>query len=41
MNVSNDPNHWENKAEEAWSLAAQMTEAHATAIMVVIEMRMT
>jgi hypothetical protein len=34
--VSNDPNYWQTCAEEAWSMAAEMIDAHCKAMMVVI-----
>jgi hypothetical protein len=35
-NVSNDPNYWQKCAEEAWSMAAEMIDAHCKAMMVII-----
>jgi hypothetical protein len=34
LNVRNDPNYWQNRAEEAWAQAEQMTDAHTKAPMV-------
>jgi hypothetical protein len=34
LNVPNDPNYWQSRAEEAWAQAEQMTDAHTKAIMV-------
>jgi hypothetical protein len=34
LNVPRDPNYWRNRAEEAWSIAEQMTDAHTKAVMV-------
>jgi hypothetical protein len=34
LNVPNDPNYWQNRAEEAWAQAEQMTDAHTKAVMV-------
>jgi hypothetical protein len=34
LNVPKDPKYWQKRAEEAWSLAEQMTDAHTRAIMV-------
>jgi hypothetical protein len=36
LNVPKDPEYWQKRAEEAWSLAEQMTDAHNRAIMVSI-----
>jgi hypothetical protein len=32
--VPTDPNYWRNRAEEAWSIAEQMTDARTKAVMV-------
>ncbi|MFY9837510.1 MAG: hypothetical protein WAK55_13790 [Xanthobacteraceae bacterium] len=32
--VPTDPKYWQNRAEEAWSIAEQMTDAHTRAVMV-------
>ena len=34
LNVPNDPNYWQNRAEEAWSIAAEIGDTHCKAIMV-------
>jgi hypothetical protein len=34
LNVPNDPSYWQNRAEEAWSIAAEISDAHCKAIMV-------
>jgi hypothetical protein len=34
LNVPKDPEYWQKRAEEAWSLAEQMTDAHTKAVMV-------
>jgi len=34
LNISVDPNYWQMQAEEAWSMAAEMTDDHTEAIMV-------
>jgi hypothetical protein len=34
LNVPSDPNYWQNRAEEAWAQAEQMTDAHTKALMV-------
>jgi hypothetical protein len=34
LNVPKDPEFWQKRAEEAWSLAEQMTDAHTKAVMV-------
>jgi predicted NUDIX family NTP pyrophosphohydrolase len=34
LGVPSDPNYWRNRAEEAWSIAEQMTDAHTKALMV-------
>jgi hypothetical protein len=36
LNPSDEPNYWRKQAEEAWSLAAEMTDAHTKALMVTI-----
>jgi hypothetical protein len=32
--VTNNPHYWRNKAEEAWSIATKITDAHCKAVMV-------
>jgi hypothetical protein len=32
--VPNDPNYWQNRADEAWAMAAEMTDAHCKALLV-------
>ena len=32
--VPNDPTYWQNRAEEAWATATEMSDAHTRAIMV-------
>jgi hypothetical protein len=34
LSVPTDPKYWQNRAEEAWSIAEQMTNAHTRAVMV-------
>jgi hypothetical protein len=34
LSVPNDPNYWRKRAEEAWSIAEEMTDAHTKPIMV-------
>jgi hypothetical protein len=34
LNISDDPNYWQMRAKEAWSMAAEMTDDHTEAIMV-------
>ena len=34
VNISADPNYWQMRAREAWSIAAEMTDGHTEAIMV-------
>jgi hypothetical protein len=34
LNVPRDPKYWERRAEEAWAVAEQMTNAHTRAVMV-------
>jgi hypothetical protein len=34
LNVPKDPEYWQKRAEEAWSLAEEMTDAHTKAVMV-------
>jgi hypothetical protein len=34
VNISADPNYWQMRAREAWSMAAEMTDGHTEAIMV-------
>jgi hypothetical protein len=33
LNVPNDPNYWRKQAEDAWSLAEEMTDADCKEIM--------
>jgi hypothetical protein len=35
-NGPDEPNYWRKQAEEAWALAAEMTDAHTKALMVTI-----
>jgi hypothetical protein len=34
LSVPTDPKYWHNRAEEAWSIAEQMTNAHTKGVMV-------
>jgi hypothetical protein len=34
LNVPNDPTYWHNRAEEAWAMATEMSDARTKAIMV-------
>jgi hypothetical protein len=34
LNVLNNQNYWQNRVEEAWSIAVEMGDAHCKAIMV-------
>jgi quercetin dioxygenase-like cupin family protein len=32
--VTNNPHYWQNNAEEAWSIASELNDAHCKAVMV-------
>ena len=34
LGVPNDPTYWHKRAEEAWSIAEQMSNAHSKAVMI-------
>lgn len=34
LNTPDNPQYWRNRAEEAWSIAAGMRDAHCKAVMV-------
>jgi hypothetical protein len=34
LGVPNDPKYWQNRAEEAWAIAEQMSNAQPKAVMV-------
>jgi hypothetical protein len=34
LKAPDEPNYWRKRAEEAWSLAVEMTDAHTKALMV-------
>ena len=36
LSVPDNPQYWRNRAEEAWSIAAEIRDAHCKAVMVSI-----
>jgi hypothetical protein len=34
LGVPKNPKYWQNRAEEAWAIAEQMSNAHSKAVMV-------